>query len=287
MNKKIIILSAVSLIVFTLCSYSNAYDNEIIHPVITKESVEESNLNVYLIDNLGIADGFGEFVNGKKIMEWLQDGSKAEDEPMCRASNRFHNPLLPWDESFMSDDTSPLGFSIRIYCNLCGWSYNDRKSAVTWATGYLSPNGPKDTFSTDPDYAPINWDKAREYYNSALTSTSKADRETYFGKTFEALGHVLHILQDVSVPAHVRNDFTSHLTFTGIESINPIKWLGNPFEHYVKKHSSIVTVADSVSPSFTDVRLTDFWDTDQYTGSNPSTSLSLGLNIGDVVDKVE
>jgi hypothetical protein len=102
-------------------------------------------------------------------------------------------------------------------------------SNVTWATGFLSANGPQ---ITRPNQW-MGWSDARDYYYWALTSTSNKERESYFAKTFQALGQVLHLNQDVSVPAHVRNDFKSH--YTSYDSYHVPKGAFNQFEVYVKK----------------------------------------------------
>jgi hypothetical protein len=120
---------------------------------------------------------------------------------MCRASNHFHNPLKSWDQSYMSD----APWFINAYCS----SWQPIYSNITWATGYLSPDG--STVTRPRQW--MGWGDARDYYYWALTATSGTDRETYFAKTFQALGQVSHLLQDMAVPAHVRNDFTSHLFF--------------------------------------------------------------------------
>ncbi|MBC8554516.1 MAG: hypothetical protein H8D23_33300, partial [Candidatus Brocadiales bacterium] len=156
-------------------------------------------------------------------------------------------------------------------------------SNIVWATGYLSPSpdGDKELFNVHPDLAPINWDKARAYYYYATTESSKDARGTYFAFTFKALGHVLHLLEDMAVPAHVRNDFTSHLSFNGFwdaiieRDLNKI--VKQPYEYYVEKNPTIARAASAQIPTFSNIRLTDFWDTNQYDGSNPSTDPSLGL----------
>ncbi|MBX9904072.1 MAG: hypothetical protein K2Y31_06935 [Burkholderiales bacterium] len=50
---------------------------------------------------------------------------------------------------------------------------------------------------------------ARGYLYKALTSTSKTDRRKNFGLTFQTIGQVIHHVQDMAQPQHVRND--SHL----------------------------------------------------------------------------
>ena len=47
---------------------------------------------------------------------------------------------------------------------------------------------------------------AQNYLYSALTSPAKSDRDKKLGLVFESLGHVIHHLEDMSQPQHVRND---------------------------------------------------------------------------------
>lgn len=47
---------------------------------------------------------------------------------------------------------------------------------------------------------------AKGYLKAALTSPSSAARDLALGRTFETLGHVIHHVQDMAQPQHVRND---------------------------------------------------------------------------------
>lgn len=47
---------------------------------------------------------------------------------------------------------------------------------------------------------------AREYFYNALVLPSASDRSTNWGKLFQTMGQVLHHLQDMAQPQHVRND---------------------------------------------------------------------------------
>jgi hypothetical protein len=119
----------------------------------------------------------------------------------------------------------------------------------------------------------MGWDNARAYFYQALTATGAVDRESNFVKTFRSVGQVLHLLEDMAVPAHVRNDFKSHLSFNGVNSMNPTKWFGNPFEYYVQVNPGLIAritpeIIASEIPVFEGGRLTDFWDTNQN-GSIP------------------
>lgn len=231
--------------------------------------------------NLGteFSKDYDSVIKGKKIIKWIMEGSTDEDSPMCRATNHFHNPLPmsfndpqlpPWSQSGMSDQ--PL------WMNIWCFSWKPWYSNITWATGFTEKNGNK----ISPVKQSMGWDNARAYYKAALTSESDTGRETYFAKTFQAVGQVLHLLQDMAVPAHVRNDFTSHLTFNKVTSLNPIKWFGNPFEYYIQGKPYLVTTSGApVYPSFSNPQVTDFWDTDQYTGQDPSTLISSYLGIAE------
>jgi hypothetical protein len=205
----------------------------------------------------------------------LKKGSEVEDDPNCRASNHFHNPLaLNWKESGTSDQ--PLLLSLLCY-NWRPWYSN-----VTWATGYLAPppGGPQATFTSEPDRAPNTWNSARENYHKALTATEQTKRDSSFAMTFRALGQVSHLLQDMSVPAHVRNDLASHWGACkgGICGSDAEQWRNNNLELYIQRHPDLVTAALlPVRPALVKPRLTDFWDTERYNGTNPSAEFSQGL----------
>ncbi len=276
---KIRILIFVLIIFTSFSSQIYAHDDERIHPLITENSAKNSQVHNYLKNNLNFKDGLETKLpnNGENtILKWLTDGSTAEDSPMCRASNHFHDPMNTklWNTAGMSD--SP--WWINIYCH----DYTPFYSTVTWATGFTAPTSTPIPYNPGNEKSPNMWANARSLYLSALTATTQTTREDNFAQMFTALGQVLHLLQDMSVPAHVRNDFQSHLIFNGFCtndecSGNPIDWFGNPFERYIKANSQLVSAAESTPPTFTNPRLTDFWDTNQYTGTNPSNSTTLGL----------
>jgi len=269
-----------SIIMFLTVNAGNLYahDDTRIHPEITKQAVEISTLDVYLKKKLNLINGVETKLLSdieKSIVTWLRDGSTAEDSPICRASNHFHDPLKTWDAAAMSD--SP--WWLDVVCN----SWKPFYSNVTWATGFTSPTSTPIPNDPNNSRSPNVWDKARAFYYNALTASTKVAREAYFAQTFLALGQAVHLLQDMSSPAHVRNDFQSHLIFTGFCtddqcSGNPTKWFDNPFEHYIKANSRLLSTAISSPLAFTHPRLTDFWDTDQYNGGNLSTGTTLGLS---------
>ena len=250
-----------------ICLISNSYcfDDEQTHPKLTRESLKYSKIDDYLINILGFSEGSDKqispywFPEDKKIKDWLQKGSTDEDSPSCRAANHFHDPLKAWDSSYVTD--FPL--LIKKWCRDIPLVW-PQYSNITWATGYktreeklLAPMGRQD----------MNWDNARSYFYSALTETTPVNRDDYFVKTFRSFGQVLHLLEDMAVPAHVRNDFQSHLEFNGIKGnsvLAPLSWWGNAFEYYVKLNPGFITSAIPSVPVFSNPQVTDFWDTDGH-----------------------
>lgn len=170
------------------------------HQAINDGAVVRSSLNTYLIEVVVFPGGISTTFNDRGVREWVREGGVFEDQPVTRAANHFHYPLRDWDRALLTD---PPG------------SVFARQSSVLWGQ---NPNqdpilGPADTWS---------WIRARREFLDALTMGSAAKREEAFGKTFRALGQVLHLVADGSVPAHVRND--SHVT-------------GEPFETWLESQA--------------------------------------------------
>lgn len=258
--KNIIVIAIVYYLTSTV---AYCFDDNRTHLLLTERAISISLLSSYLVNNLGFSKSIDKqlttylFPTSRSILEWLQQGSTDEDSPVCRASTHFHDPLKPWKDSYVTDSPAVIKF----WCNDVPpvWP---QYSNITWATGYES-KGVK--LTTPMDRQDMNWDNAQRYFYSALTETDPLKRDDFFIKTFRAVGQVMHLLQDMAVPAHVRNDFQSHLAFNGIEGNNPVKplsWFGNPFEHYVKMQPGVISNTTPVTPTFASPRLTDFWDTD-------------------------
>ncbi|MFH1428561.1 MAG: hypothetical protein ABIH39_02345, partial [Candidatus Margulisiibacteriota bacterium] len=139
--------------------------------------------------------------------EWVAHGGYSADESHIWASIRhFYDPLAVSGVSQLTDHSW-------IHSNLY-----DAISAKAWAFEDASN--------------PYRWEKALEYYKRAMEITSDSKitvvpgtgfrdpdimvkspaeaRDAYLGKAFRALGETMHMMADVTQPAHVRND--SHPT---------------------------------------------------------------------------
>ncbi len=94
------------------------------------------------------------------------------------------------------------------------------------------------------------------------------------------LGQVIHLLQDMSVPAHTRNDFQripfkGHLEFHGSLSKPGTSFgFGEELEVFVFEKSNDHDEWFEPDGEMPDVpyTLTDFWDTNNYDGSNPQVT---------------
>ncbi|HUK56956.1 MAG TPA: hypothetical protein VLY20_09895 [Nitrospiria bacterium] len=196
------------------------------HQDITRSSVLKSNIDGYIRTNLAIPVNslFMDISSGRSQTydAWIVDGSAFEDYG-SRSRNHFHNPLT---NAGLSDVFSG-------------------KSAVDWAI-------------SDPENE-WSWTNTRTYFYNALISETKTERNDQFAKMFRALGQVVHLVQDSSVPEHVRND--QHL----ISAIPVLGAFG--YEPWILGHVnplSFSATTFSFPPNF---QLRSFWDTDTYVDS--------------------
>jgi hypothetical protein len=243
-------------ILFSLRGTISAYDKETIHPLLSKIAAENSILNFdngdYL-DNIGFKNNLKEKLLGITILDLIKNGSKYEDYE-GNYFNHFHNPLKAWQDAGLDIDLLFINPLLDPFVDLIVNS----QSSLLWA------QDSKNEFS---------WQNVRQYFYDALTTGS----EESFAKTFEGLGHLIHLLQDAAQPAHVKND------------AHPLDGLGlvNGLETWAKDHPGKIEDYAS-SPEFPTVDLnayiygyepiTQFFDTDTYTyDTNPSTTLNQGI----------
>jgi len=169
----------VLVLVLTLSLSVQAYDTDV-HEKITKKSLEISIVEQYLNNNLNISldDSF----NGNKARLLVENGSYWEDENITmRWLNHFYDPI------------TGLGLN----------------SSGTIIYGEPSLQWGKD--SEDTLENAWSWKWARDSYYKALTESDINNRDFYFAYVFRSLGHIVHLIHDKAVPAHVRND--AHIFF--------------------------------------------------------------------------
>ena len=164
-----------------------------------------------------------------------------------------------------------------------GPSHYTGQSSIVWAQ---NPN-------QDPG-GKWSWQDARRYYYIALTgrdsdgnviAPKKEGRDLHFAKTFRAIGQLMHLVQDASVPAHVRNQI--HVLFNYEKWVEKIR-TGNQdekalFDQFIARaisfEPSILNLA--VLDSLTPIPIANIIDTDKYSGSNPDVTAGTAIGIAE------
>ena len=296
-------LFASLILLMTLSINANAYMDRTTHPHMTEKSVEKSLIanTDYLKIYLGLSPSNNDTPhtttklsdNNKTetIQDWIKFGSEQEDLPTCRASNHFHDPLQTWIESGVDD----IPWYINLYCSVGDdgiYGPGNIVSNITWSTGYkLRPISDEQEYQDEIAMTANQWDweSARRYFYFYLCGHSydslnnavqldKEQREAYLAKSFRAIGQILHLLEDMAVPAHVRNDFfighqeTIYQFLEKEYGIIPRGWqipIGNIYEGFVSYHNNADWFeSDDIDSFFLEPNmfLTDFWDLDKYSG---------------------
>ena len=162
---------------WTLCSLFtgrvDAYEIST-HEEISESAAIRSSMDLVLRNSLGVSGGLETNIAGQSLTKWLRQGARREDD-FPRFLNHFHNPLaIDWAQA-------GLGASVGQSSIL--WGQNANQSFPNWS-----------------------WRDARQSFFDGLTKAPRTDRERSFGKTFEALGRQVHLIQDAASPGHTRND---------------------------------------------------------------------------------
>jgi len=160
----------------TLLLPSKLYGYSIrIHGDMSEEAYKQSILSNYL-PTIGLrAD---QNINGRTPAEWVIEGSVREDDKI-RFLNHFYDPTT--------------GNGLSLGGLLLG------EDAINWALELrtLGIGTITQTWSI-PD--------ARNYFYTALTHFNEDVRSFNFANTFRALGQVIHLIQDMAQPQHVKNE---------------------------------------------------------------------------------
>jgi hypothetical protein len=145
----------------------------------------------------------------KTPLDWIIDGSDWEDSSCClRPLNHFYDPTTGF---------GLLNFSDLIATNAVNWALEMQ------LVGTLTQN----------------WSlrDARSYYYSGLTDSDPRVREASLAKTFRALGQVIHLIQDMAQPQHVRDD--PHYE-TEIPFLSFLNWDHSRYEEYTLRNQQFL-----------------------------------------------
>ena len=179
--KKCILVALTGALLSTASAF--AYDPDT-HMKMSDKAVIASTINTdpTVMSNLGLPPyaidptfpGSGSLASPAKISELVQNGANEEDGGL-RSLHHFFNPLTGTSVLTPPNSHSP-----------------------DWAIDGIG----------DPSSVQFSFKAAREYQWQAVANglNSYAYRQKQFGLMFETLGHVIHHLQDMAQPQHVRDD---------------------------------------------------------------------------------
>jgi hypothetical protein len=209
------------------------------HRELTEQAINimEAELNSYLINNLGLEGGLNSSVNGGSPRELMIQGSDNEDNTP-RFLRHFHEPI------------TNRGLLNGTFDSSINWSLR-AKGEQEWS-----------------------WNDAREYYFKALTSPTKAERDENWGKTFRALGQIMHLLQDSANPSHVRND--PHPFDDGLHDFMERNRVGSYIGGGIFSPDSSMLEQGGATRS---EPFSNLFDRDIYMGGNPGGTLGNDVGI--------
>ena len=144
-----------------------------------------------------------------KWYQWVIEGGYTADEPERYMSLRhFYDPLgVNQEANYLTDHVNEFLTSIVM-------GTNPKMDAKWW--GAL--------------HSPYSIEKGKEFMTLAFSSANLQEKEKLFAAAWRSLGETMHLLADMTVPAHVRND--SH---PGVEWTQYItdKYRADPYEEFV------------------------------------------------------
>jgi hypothetical protein len=251
-----------SSIIF-LAHISLALEKETHEFINKKIARNQSIINSYLKDQLGFAKGittpFLYQSQSRSVEDWIGLGGKYEDEPMyTRSLKHFHDPLEAWDDA---------GFK------------GLNASAILWAhdQGLFGS-------LTGGNFA---WKDVREYYYAALTgknfngiwlALTQSEKEIYYGATFRGIGQIMHLVEDMSVPAHTRDD--SHIAGYHYETaVDKFRDKLDPVfvNAIVNPRPFDPSILDLPPNPLAPIPIAKIFDADRYDGYNASAGINQGL----------
>jgi len=239
--KKRILLLIISFVTLLSSHGQLAAYHQDVHKKMTINTINQmtNRLNTYFNDYIGETDYLKKLIWRKSMRTWIEDGSWWEDLTVG-----FYTDLLtshyynPYTNKGLTEAGITLGVS-----------------------AYDRANDPNNFYS---------WKNARQYFYQGLTSTIEAGRDLSLANSFEILGHVVHLIQDMSVPAHTRDDM--HIPYVD----------GEPYEAYTKNNSTDLDYTSEPFPywnvSVSPGAPKQFWDLDSYNGTVAYDSGYIGLS---------
>ena len=178
-----------------------------------------------------------------------------------------------------------------------GADWEDRRSSAQTTRHFYNPvNGSKllpVIGETSPDWAledrgvkdgqPYSYRLMRRNFYKALTEPAKSDRDAAWGLTFQTMGHVMHHLQDMAQPQHVRGD--AHC-----DAILPCAFPGTFFGFYSpsvyeKRIEQRLPGFGDYAPVYSTTKTAPFAKPRDFWHTNPPGGQSTGMGIAEFTNR--
>jgi len=133
----------------------------------------------------------------KQAKDWIVDGGFSADEPEGpMALRHFYDPTqaaTPWltDQRWVTEILTRTLGTIAV---------NPEISILDWAMDRDQGLGAMEVIYSQE----YSWPDAKAYFKQALADRTAGNE--FYGKAWRALGETMHLVADMGVPAHVRND---------------------------------------------------------------------------------
>lgn len=254
---------------------ASAWEAETTHAGLTERAALHAGLHAHLRDHLGLdlglfmpltiprADapalfrvlaalnpvhGYVPDVNGRMLaLAWLSVGSVLADVPVAHAAHHFFDPATGRG---LGDRT--LGWAERL---------GHRLRATALRADLVRSGKPAPDWVLDPAN-PMGLTSFTEQYEKAVSAGSVGERRRHLAAALLAAGAMLHVLQDMGSPSHVRNDLAAHLDLIGTDRFDR----GSRFERIAALTHGRLGVPAPSAESIQATSLRAFFTTPEGTG---------------------
>jgi hypothetical protein len=125
-----------------------------------------------------------------------------------------------------------------------------------------------------------SWHDARNYFHEGLIAIDRTVKDSFFAVTFRALGQLMHLIQDASVPSHARNDIHAIYHYES--------WVEDVRNNWSGRYNNWISTPKTYDRSILDLPpnplapspIAKIVDTDKYTRDNQDIESTKSSAIG-------
>lgn len=201
--------------------------------------------------------------DGQFAVAWALAGAVLAEMP---ASENRHHFLCPATVQGLMDPRPVTGWLLGLLATLEG---GDTVRQFFTGTGFDLTG----KLATDWLFAPENRHGVGAFHKHLAAAISEAEpgrRDHHLALALTSLGAMLHVLQDMASPTHVRNDFArGHLEKLGSGSLNR----GAAYERFVAQRYGRLGIPGYKGPAIKRASLRDFFHSSRWDGLADLTHL--------------